>query len=78
MVNLAGRVFVVGGGDGRNYLKEVEEFNTQTFAWKKADEGILFPFNLEVVVNFLAVCHCHELTCDILYSSCLHNTTHDT
>jgi len=43
MVNLGGRIFVIGGGDGRNYVKDVEEFDVQTFSWKKADNGVLFP-----------------------------------
>jgi len=43
MVNLGGRLFVIGGGDGRNYLKDVEEFDVQNLLWKKVDTGILFP-----------------------------------
>ena len=31
MVNLGGRIFVLGGGDGMNYVKDVEEFDVQTF-----------------------------------------------
>jgi len=43
MVNLGGRIFVLGGGDGRNYVKDVEEFDVKTFSWRKTDNGILFP-----------------------------------
>ena len=43
MVNLGGRLFVIGGGDGRNYAKDVEEFDVQNLVWNKVDTGILFP-----------------------------------
>ena len=43
MINLGGRIFVIGGGDGRNYSGDVEEFDVENFVWKKVDVGIIFP-----------------------------------
>ena len=43
MIILGGRIFVIGGGDGRNYSGDVEEFDVETFVWKKVDIGIIFP-----------------------------------
>ena len=43
MINLGGRIFVIGGGDGRNYSGDVEEYDVENFVWKKVDVGIIFP-----------------------------------
>ena len=55
MINLGGRIFVLGGGDGRNYVKDVEEFDVKTFSWRKTDNGILFPRS-----DFSVVTACHQ------------------
>ena len=43
MVNLNGQIFVISGGNGRDFLGDVEEFDIQNFVWKKIDAGIIFP-----------------------------------
>ena len=59
MVNLGGRIFVISGGDGRNFLGDVEEFDIQNFVWKKTDAGVMFPrtdFSVVVVPAPLVGC----------------------
>lgn len=45
MVSMGGRVFLLGGGDGRNYLKEVEELDVTKWTWSRlpSKSNIIFP-----------------------------------
>jgi len=45
MVSMGGRVFLLGGGDGRNYLREVEELDVAQWTWNRlpSHSNILFP-----------------------------------
>merc|ERR1712059_44085 len=45
MVSMGGRVFLLGGGDGRNYLKEVEELDVTKWIWSRLPSklNIIFP-----------------------------------
>ena len=58
MVSLGGRIYVLGGGNGRDYVKEVEELDMDEFTWKMVDNGLIFPrsdFSV-VKVPLSAVC----------------------
>lgn len=43
LVNLSDRIFLLGGGDGKNYVEDVYEFNLQTTEWLRTTEGLLYP-----------------------------------
>jgi len=43
MISLNGKIFMIGGGDGRDYIKSIEELDTKTFVWKPVNGNLMFP-----------------------------------
>ena len=43
LVNLNGRIFVIGGGEGRGYVEDVYELDLIKWTWVGTSQGILYP-----------------------------------
>lgn len=43
LVNLSGRLFLLGGGDGRNYMTTVEELDVVKWTWRIEDSSLIYP-----------------------------------
>ena len=60
LVNVDGQTYILGGGDGRNFVKQVYQLDFSDLAWRETQVGLIYPRTDFSVVIIPAGCSSAE------------------